>query len=294
MIPQDLSKELENVIGQREGLPVKTGKVKPLGGGSINDACMVEIGGKPYFVKWNSRQRYPGMFEAEADGLKLLASAGEIRIPEVVSSGEAGDAAYLMLEYIVPGRPLAHSWTAFGNRLAALHRHTQSAFGLGSDNYIGSLPQRNGLHYQSWAGFFVECRLRPQLIQAWQSGRIPISMMKQSEKLFGRMDQLFPQEPPSLLHGDLWSGNYLFDNEAKAVLIDPAVYYGHREMDLAMSRLFGGFDPQFYHAYHEAWPLEKGWQERVDLCNLYPLLVHVNLFGGAYASQVQAILNRFV
>lgn len=294
MIAQDLAKELEIVIGRLEGLPVKTGMVRALAGGSINNACMVEIGNRPYFVKWNSSQRYPGMFEAEAAGLKLLASAGVLRIPEVAATGEVGNLAYLLLEYITPGRLVSGSWTTFGKQLAALHRHSNTAFGLGSDNYIGSLPQRNGLHCQSWAEFFVEYRLRPQLSQAMQSGIMPLSALKQSEKLFERMDQLFPQEPPSLLHGDLWSGNFLFDIEANAVLIDPAVYYGHREMDLAMSRLFGGFDPQFYFSYHESWPLENGWQERVDLCNLYPLLVHVNLFGGAYARQVQAILNRFI
>lgn len=294
MIPRVLTEAIRQLAGSIEGSDVQAGQVRPLGGGSINEACMVELSGRPYFVKWNSISRYPGMFEAEAHGLQLLASTNSLRIPAVAGSGSCGDYAFLMLEYIEGGRPAADGWERFGQKLAELHRNTNEHFGLDRDNYIGSLPQINSPRLTSWPEFFVESRLKPQLKMAMQRGHVSSAMQRQFEHLFQKMDQFFPDEPPALLHGDLWSGNYLFASNGEACLIDPAVYYGHREMDLAMSLLFGGFDKRFYDAYNEAWPLEKGWRARMDLCNLYPLLVHVNLFGGGYVSQVRFVLERFV
>ncbi|HMM11077.1 MAG TPA: fructosamine kinase family protein [Bacteroidales bacterium] len=293
MIPDILVSEIERVVNINQDGDHKAGRARPLGGGSINDACMIEVGHVPYFIKWNSRSRYPGMFEAEAHGLQLLTSTKTLRIPQLMAVGSCGNYSYLLLEYIHSGRPAAAGWDEFGRKLAALHRNTNSFFGLDRNNYIGSLPQHNMPQHDSWPAFFVQCRLLPQLQMAVRNGLINSSMQRQFEHLFNRMDTLFPKEPPSLLHGDLWSGNYLFSAGGEACLIDPAVYYGHREMDLAMSLLFGGFDQRFYQAYHEAWPLEPGWRERVNLCNLYPLMVHVNLFGGAYLSQVRSSLNRF-
>jgi fructosamine-3-kinase len=293
MIPQVLIDELVTLVSHKEGKLIEAGKVRPLAGGSINEACMIQLDGVRYFVKWNSRSRYPGMFEAEANGLNLLSSTRTLRIPQQIATGNCGPYSYLLLEFIETGRPTSGSWERFGVGLAELHRNTFEFFGLDSDNYIGSLLQVNRPRYASWPQFFVECRLRPQLKLAVQKGLINSSMQNQFDRLFSKMDKLFPAEPPSLLHGDLWSGNFLFADNGEACLIDPAVYFGHREMDIAMSLLFGGFDQSFYQSYHESWPLEKGWHERVDLCNLYPLLVHVNLFGGSYVSQTRAILNRF-
>ncbi|MFZ1687503.1 MAG: fructosamine kinase family protein, partial [Flavobacteriales bacterium] len=183
--------------------------------------------------------------------------------------------------------------------LARLHGHTNSTFGLDPastagrrDNYIGSLKQVN-TGQVTWGEFFIHCRLEPQVKMAIDHQRIGMGDVLRFERLYGKLPSLFPIEPPALLHGDLWSGNFLCDAHHQPVLIDPAVYYGHREMDIAMTKLFGGFEPAFYSAYSDAWAMEIGWEERADLCNLYPLLVHVNLFGGSYAGQVAAILLRF-
>jgi protein-ribulosamine 3-kinase len=183
-------------------------------------------------------------------------------------------------------------WAQTGRGLAQLHQHSAGEFGLDHDNYIGSLNQYNQKE-TDWVEFFVNQRLQNQLRMCSDHGHADAGLLRMFDRLFPKLEQYFPHEPPALLHGDLWSGNYLCGNKGAAYLVDPAVYYGHREMDLAMSLLFGGFDREMYHAYHEVFPLENGWKERVDLCNLYPLLVHVNLFGGSYISQVRAILKRF-
>ena len=165
------------------------------------------------------------------------------------------------------------------------------SFGLDHDNYIGSLAQSNKKH-ADWISFFMEERIRPQLKLAMDKKLIDEGTVKQFDKLFDHFDRLIPKEKPALLHGDLWNGNFLVSDSSRAALIDPAVYFGHREMDLAMTTLFGGFDSEFYRAYDEVFPLEKGFEKRVDIHNLYPLLVHVNLFGGGYVRQVKAVLNN--
>ncbi|HOI32255.1 MAG TPA: fructosamine kinase family protein, partial [Bacteroidales bacterium] len=238
-------------------------------------------------------RRYPRMFELEAKGLNLLMNNNKIRVPSVIGTGEAGQTSFILLEHIETGFPDNNFWETFGEELAHLHRETNETFGLDHDNYIGSLPQSNA-PTTDWSDFFIAHRLKPQLKLAAAKNLLNSKILNDFEKLFYRLAELFPREVPALLHGDLWSGNFLCDSNQKPVLIDPAVYYGHREMDLAMSKLFGGFSPRFYESYHSAFPHEAGWQERVDLCNLYPLLVHVNLFGGGYVGQLQSSLNRFV
>jgi fructosamine-3-kinase len=173
-----------------------------------------------------------------------------------------------------------------------MHRHTADSFGLDHDNYIGSLPQYNQKR-ENWPAFFAEMRLEPQMKMARDEGRMDASDQRSFEKLYERLDRIFPEEPPALVHGDLWSGNYMVGPEGEPYILDPAVYYGHREMDLGMSTLFGTFGDAFYRSYDAEYPLEKGWEERSDLANLYPLMVHVNLFGGGFASEVRTILRRF-
>jgi len=163
---------------------------------------------------------------------------------------------------------------------------------LDHNNYIGSLHQSNQKH-DKWVSFFIEERLNPQLKLAYDSGKINSSILEKFEVMFLVLEEIFPVEKPSLLHGDLWSGNLMTDNFGNPCLIDPAVYFGFREMDLAMTTLFGGFDSEFYESYQRINHLETGWQERFDICNLYPLLVHVNLFGEGYLSSVKNILKRF-
>ncbi len=260
-----------------------------VGGGCINEAMRLETTAGDYFVKWNGAQRHPGMFEAEVEGLELLREAGEIEVPEVLLCFSKEKRGFLLLQFIHPGKRESNFFHDFGRRLSKLHRHSADKFGLLYNNFIGSLPQSNN-QYDSWAEFFIAQRLGPQVELV---GSRQYAVGKEFEKLFKRLPEIFPEEKPSLLHGDLWSGNFMTGTQGTACIFDPAVYYGHREMDIAMTKLFGGFDQSFYDGYNEEFPLEKGWQERVDICNLYPLLVHVNLFGGSYLADVQRILGRF-
>lgn len=196
------------------------------------------------------------------------------------------------MEFVQEGGVTAESPRQLGEDLAKLHRNSAENFGLDQDNYIGSLPQSNA-HAVNWAEFFAAQRIEPQLRMAADGNFFSSAERKNFDRLLSRIDDIVPQEKPALIHGDLWSGNYLYDAEGKPVLIDPAVYYGHREMDIAMMHLFGGFAPEVFRSYNERFPLESGWKDRVDFHNLYPLLVHVNLFGGGYAGQVKSILRKF-
>lgn len=280
--------EAEKLLSKNLNTNVKIIGSKPLGGGCINHAEWLETNSGEYFIKFNSSRLFPGMFEAEARGLAHLASTDAISVPGVIGVGSSGDNSFLLLEYLSQGSMANGFWEEFGRSLAKMHKHSTKQFGLDHDNYIGSLGQSNTYH-DTWTEFFIEERLDPQL----QRANLPGAMQDDFNKLYAKMDSVFPVEPPALVHGDLWSGNYMIGPSGRAVVIDPAVYYGHREMDLGMTRLFGGFDNAFYAAYKEAHPLEPGWEDRLDICNLYPLLVHVNLFGGGYINQVKTILNRF-
>ena len=265
---------------------------RAISGGSINKAYLLKTNKGDLFLKWNTSAPND-FFEKEAGGLKLLKSAGtELRIPDVITSGRPvnGRPGFLLLEYIEEGRN-GDSF-AFGAELAKLHQTTAPKFGLETDNYIGSLPQSNRTH-DNWPGFFSEERIIPQLKMAIDSGKMERNLSANWDRLASKLDELFPHIKPSLIHGDLWGGNYLFDTSGKTVLIDPAVYYGHPEMDLAFSKMFGGFSVDFYEGYESIAPLEPGFSERLPIYNLYPLLVHVNLFGGHYTTQAIQLLKRY-
>jgi protein-ribulosamine 3-kinase len=303
----------------------------PVGGGCINETMQVSLeDGSRFFVKQN-RITLREMFEKEAKGLGILVDAaggsgsgdvsdkcgtddsgpgdtansggtvesgtgqsGDIRIPGVVGLTEDNESglAFLVLDFIEEGRSSGDFDRRFGRALASIHRHTASRYGLDHDNYIGRLPQKND-YRDTWTEFFIDCRLEPQFAMARERGFLGGQGRQSLDRLAKRLPDLLPVEPPSLLHGDLWGGNYLCDSDNRPVLIDPAVYYGHREAELAFTTLFGGFGRNFYTGYEEAWPLHPGFRERCDIYNLYPLLVHVNLFGGMYVSQTEAILGRF-
>ncbi|MCW3102756.1 MAG: hypothetical protein JWO09_1196 [Bacteroidetes bacterium] len=288
-----LVSQIEQALTLHFSKPAKITAASSLSGGSINEAYKISAGGSDYFMKLNNAGKFPGMFEAECKGLELLAKNSEIKIPTVIINGLADEQAFLVLEYLMPGINTDRSFEEFGRLLAQMHRRSNEHFGLGHDNYIGSLKQTNSFH-ASWPEFFIHERLLKQLQPAYDQRKISRSILTSFERLFGKMDQLFPQEKPALLHGDLWSGNFMTDADRNPCMYDPAVYYGHREMDLAMTRLFGGFPPAFYRSYNEAFPMEKGWEQRMELCNLYPLLVHVNLFGGGYAKEVEMTLKRYL
>lgn len=265
-----------------------------VGGGDINRAWRVRLGdGRTLFVK--SHDAPPArMFACEARGLAWLREAGALRVPEVraVSDGGGEAPAFLALEWIEARAPARDADEAFGRGLAMLHRHGAPSFGLDHDNFIALLPQANA-PADDWASFYAERRLAPQLRMATDRGRATRDMRFGLERLFARMRELCgPPAPPARLHGDLWSGNLIHDEHGAPCLVDPAVYGGHREIDLAMMRLFGGFSPRVFAAYAEAHPLSPGHEERIALYQLYPLLVHVNLFGGSYATQVERVLTR--
>lgn len=270
-----------------EALASPVSSAEAMSGGDINDAWRVTLeDGRAVFVKTNERAD-PAMFPREAEGLAWLAEANALRTPEVLATSDA----FLALELIKPGRRAAGFDEQLGRGLAALHRAGADGFGFPSDNFIGTLPQDNGRE-ADWPRFYVRRRLEPQLRMAVDRGLASATMRRGLARVFSNIDALTgPSEPPSRLHGDLWGGNCFVDENGAPVLIDPAVYGGHREMDLAMMQLFGGFNARVFSAYDEAYPLAPGWRERVPLYQLYPLLVHVNLFGGGYVTSVERALD---
>jgi len=288
---------LQAALGRALGSEVV--RTSGLSGGDINQAAQITLAdGRELFVKSNPRSP-AGMFAAEARGLAWLAEAGALRIPQVVAVAAPGDPEqFLVLELIRRGRPARDFDEELGRGLAALHRCGAPGFGLDHDNFIGRLPQDNrtlapGAAPASWAAFYRERRLEAQLRMAVDGGLASGEMKRGFARLFAALETLVgPAEPPARLHGDLWGGNLMCDAAGAPCLIDPAVYGGHREIDLAMMRLFGGFGSRVFSAYDQAWPLAEGHQQRVDLYQLYPLMVHVNLFGGGYVGSVESVLSR--
>jgi fructosamine-3-kinase len=268
----------------------------PVGGGSINQAEMIQTEIGRFFVKRNRASAYPRLFETEADGLDALQHHTGLKVPRVVGYGTTGDESWLLLEHLEKAAPRPGDWILFGQALARLHRERGTAdgkavYGWKFDNYIGSLAQSNRKH-TDWSSFFAEERILPQVRKARDGSRLDKNTAQQAERFCARLDDIFPPEPSALLHGDLWSGNFMFTPNGPAIF-DPSCYYGHREMDLAMTKLFGGFNNEFYLGYASEYAPEKNWEDRVDYCNLYPLLVHVNLFGGGYVQDVRSILSIF-
>ena len=271
--------------------------VDPVGGGCIHTALRLEgdtgDGRRRYFAKSNSADRAP-MFEAEADGLAALRGASELRVPRVVTRGDDGDEAWLVLEWLdlvaLSERAAAH----LGEALARQHRAAQPRFGWGRDNFIGATPQRNGWS-DDWLDFWRERRLLPQLRLAARN-RLPSRMLDRGERLLADCDAFFRAHPvmPSLLHGDLWSGNAACTPGGEPVVFDPAVYVGDREADLAMTELFGGFPSQFMSAYRGEWPLDEGYAVRRNFYNLYHVLNHANLFAGGYVRQSEQSIEQLL
>ena len=280
-------------LGQALGARVTASEA--VSGGSINRAARLTLSdGRRVFVKHHP-DAPPGVFRAEADGLSWLAAAGALRTPAVLAvaddAGEPGP-RFLALEWIAPGPPDPE---AFGRGLAALHAAGAPAFGWDRDNFIGPLPQLNDAMGGGWAEFYAERRLAPMARRAVEGGALPSSFLDDLERLRARLPELAgPPEPPARLHGDLWGGNALLGAEGGPAVVDPAVHGGHREVDLAMMRLFGGFPDSAFAAYEEAFPPAPGHAERVGLWQLHPVLVHVCLFGGAYAAQARRLVSRYL
>lgn len=303
--PEAVSQEVEATLEERLGRPVRLGRMRPVGGGCINASVRVEIkedeqGEEPeeFFLKWNETD----LFTAEADGLRALReAAGEdgVRVPEVVGvgTGDDGAEAWLLLEFVPQGHPTPEYGSRLGEGLAELHHNVGERFGWDRPNWIGSLPQSN-TPSADWPAFWREERLAPQLAVARENGFFTGGQGKVLDRLLERLEELLAgteEDGPSLLHGDLWSGNVYPGAGGEPVLIDPSVYRGHREVDLAMSQLFGGFPPGFLRAYDEAWPLDDAYEQvRRDVYQLYYLLVHVNLFGASYVERSVEAARRAV
>jgi protein-ribulosamine 3-kinase len=270
-------------------------EVRSVAGGDINTAFKVKTKEGSWFIKTNRADQMPGMFEAEEKGLRLLQTHFPGKVPEVYRHGRSGSCSWLLLEWIVSENRSASFWEKFGIALAEMHKVSNPFFGLDHDNYMGSLPQSN-TKASSWSEFFALQRLIPQWQLAKKDLQLAYLLDCQAEKNFdsilNRLDDLVPETSPSLVHGDLWSGNFMVGLSSTPVLVDPAAHYGHPETDLAMSMLFGGFSAEFYTAYTAHSNMSPGFPERADIFNLYPLLIHLNLFGGSYAGQVLNILNR--
>lgn len=290
-LTDSLSAEIGRAISENLGRPFRAESAREAGGGCIHRAEVLEGGGERWFVKLNATAALP-MFEAEADGLAALAGCVAFRVPRPLCCGITDGQAYLAMECL-DLKPVAarDEAIAFGRALAALHRATGPRYGWQRDNFIGATPQANAEN-DSWARFFAEARLRPQLARASAHGP---ALQKKGGSLAEKLPAFFldyrPQ--PSLLHGDLWHGNAAMCGRTPA-LFDPAVYFGDRECDLAMTELFGGFPEAFYAAYREAWPLHEGYESRKTLYNLYHVLNHLNLFGTGYLRQAERMIDKLL
>lgn len=275
----------------------------PVSGGDINAAYALVTDKGRFFIKLNAASLFPQMFQKEAEGLKALAQANTLlKIPTVLAVGEYGSYQYLLMEFVEKANPSAGFWKKFAGGMAQLHSVTNAQFGWYSSNYIGSLVQQNTFTL-NWSEFYTTQRILPLTNELFNKALFSSTDMQATEKFCKRLNEFFPKESPSLVHGDLWAGNFMAvknnnlvsgNDAAIPCIYDPAVYFGHREMDIGMSLLFGGFDRNFYNAYNEHYPLEKDWRNRVSLTQLYPLLVHAVLFGGSYIEQCREILKKWI
>ena len=264
-------------------------KISQLGGGSINSVFLVELEKSKIVLKINDSLRFPGMFENEKKGLLKLNASG-VQTPQVIFERSKDNLAFLALEYIPNGN--FGNWELFGEKLAALHTNKNEFFGLDYDNYIGSLRQVNKKE-NNWKGFYSNQRLLHLTKFAFDKELLSKTDSKKMEELCNKLDTYLPFAKPSLIHGDLWSGNLIFDGQGKPVFIDPAIYYGHPEMDWAMLSLFGSYPEAAMKSYRNIIPLENSYFEREKIYQLYPLLVHLVLFGRSYYRNISEILNFY-
>ncbi|MBT8314404.1 MAG: fructosamine kinase family protein [Maribacter sp.] len=286
-----LSSSFKEHIAQILGSPII--KADPVSGGDISSAYCIHTSTHRYFLKVNERENASKMFLTEKLGLDTINRTNAIKAPEVVSCGQYHTSSFILMEFIEPKNPTSKEMEAFGTQLADLHTFpVGESFGWKQDNYIGSLAQSNKNH-PDWALFYVYERLLPQLVMAREKELLSSYEVPSESILLNRCQHFFPEVQPALLHGDLWSGNYIISTQGIPYLIDPAVYYGHHEVDLAMTRLFGGFSSKFHAAYAEQIPIGPLYNERMDIYQLYYLLVHLNLFGRSYYPSVKRLLKTY-
>ena len=289
--------KIEQFISAAISQPFKLNTHSVVSGGDINQALRLDglllenNEAISFFIKLNRKELLP-MFEAEASGLQEIAKSKTIRVPHVISIGHESDHSFIILESLAFTATGSHQLLA--QQLAAMHKKSAETFGWSQQNTIGSTPQIN-MQSDKWIEFWREQRLGYQLNLAKQNGA-NVSLIVKGETLIKELDSFFVDYKPkaSLLHGDLWSGNYGFVEAGEPVIFDPAIYYGDREADIAMTELFGGFSTEFYNEYNTLWPLDKGYQQRKKLYNLYHVLNHFNMFGGGYALQSENMIDSLL
>lgn len=289
-----IQNEVEKLIDKVTGESAKIVSLNSASGGCINHAQIVRLAdGRKFFAKSNSGCP-DDMFIREAAGLSAMAATNTISVPQVIGCGASGRTKFLVLECIESARKQADFVQSFGRQLAQMHRQGASQqFGFEHNNYIGSTLQLNSWG-ENWCEFWREQRLGFQLKLAHKNGFKDSSFVTGLETLMNRLDQFLNEvEPPALIHGDLWSGNFMVGNAGQPVLIDPAVYFAHREAEFGMTTLFGGFGQEFYNSYEEVWPLESGAEDRIAIYRLYHMLNHLNLFGHSYMSGCMEIINKY-
>ena len=265
--------------------------ISPLQGGDINETFLIQTSGCQYVLKRNKKTTFPQMFEKEAKGLNKLSLNG-LTTPQVIKIFEHDEDQFLILAHIQSEGPQHHFWKNFGQALSNLHLNSQEYFGLDYSNYIGSLVQLNDKK-SSWETFYIENRIQLLVQKAFDRQLLDRKHLGCFDGFSKALPNIVPKEKPALIHGDLWSGNLMCGMGQTPVFIDPAIYYGHREMDIAMTKMFGGFDRAFLDAYNESFPMEKGWEKRMSIHNLYPNLVHLILFGKSYLRGIEGVINVF-
>jgi protein-ribulosamine 3-kinase len=269
-------------------------KFSSVGGGSINETWRISWPGHQAFCKINSATKFPRLFKKEKLGLEFIQKHERIKSASVIDCFETSDEQVLILGWIEEGERSQSFWKKFGEHLAALHSEWNERFGFEEDNYMGSVPQQNQWSAR-WTEFFISQRLEPLISKCSQQRLLSIDLIRQFERLYDVLPSVFDdKQKPALVHGDLWSGNFMCNKNSEPVLIDPAVYFGHPSVDLGMTTLFGGFAKEFYDAYHYHSPFPTNHREQWEICNLYPLLIHLLLFGRSYLGQIERIVNEFV
>jgi protein-ribulosamine 3-kinase len=293
MLHSTLASEIEKIISDKYSTKFKIKKCNVMHGGCINESYSIKDENHEFFLKVNIAEKFPGMFEAEQKGLLMLRNTQTVPVPEVIAHGICGEHCFMIQQMIQHAKTSSATYKFLGEKLAQLHQNTSSRFGINHTNYIGSILQTNE-QTTSAVDFYINERLIPQIALGRKYNRLPVSALVELDKLVNKVVAILPAEKPSLLHGDLWNGNVIADINGKSWIVDPAVYYGLRETDIAMTLLFGGFDNSFYEAYESHYPLEKRWKGRVAFFQVYPLLVHVNLFGSSYVPQLRAAVNQYI
>lgn len=285
-----MNKSLQDYISQLLGKRITA--VNPLSGGDISSVYVMETSFQKLVVKVQTGKDATAMFQSEKDALDFIRNSKAIAAPEIFHLNEFQNAAILVMEYVQSGTPNKGNWIQFAKDLAQLHSISDEHFGWNKDNFIGSLTQRNVLN-TDWPEFYVTNRLQPQIDLALKQNLLSNNEIPYFEKMLESCQMYLQTDKPQFIHGDLWGGNFLFDPQGKAWLIDPAIYFGHGMVDIAMSKLFGGFAPAFYDTYFDSIPKPAYYSEQIDLYQLYYLLVHLNLFGSSYYQSVINILKKY-